>query len=150
MYNTVLVFHNIVRWVVLIGGVLAAGKAIMGWQGKKAWTPLDNQFGMIFTISMDVQLLLGLLLYFVLSPITTTAFSDFGAAMADSNVRFFVVEHIFAMVLAVALAHIGRSRAKKAADAVSKHKTAAIFFTLALIVVLAAIPWWRPLFRSSF
>lgn len=150
MYNTFLVFHNILRWVVLIGGLLAVGRAIWGWQGKKAWTPLDSQFGLIFTIGMDVQLLLGLLLYFVLSPITTTAFADFGGAMADSNVRFFVVEHIFGMVLAVVLVHVGRSRAKKAADALSKHKTAAIFFTLALLVVLAAIPWSRPLFRASF
>ena len=150
MYNIFLVFHNILRWVVLIGGLLAVGRAIWGWQGKKEWTPLDSQFGLVFTIGMDVQLLLGLLLYFVLSPITTTAFSDFGAAMSDGNVRFFVVEHIFAMVLAVALVHIGRSRAKKAADALSKHKTAAIFFTIALLVILAAIPWSRPLFRTSF
>ncbi|MCA9933150.1 MAG: hypothetical protein KC415_04470 [Anaerolineales bacterium] len=148
MYNTVLAFHNIVRWVILIGGLLAAGKAMMGWLGKKEWSDLDNQLGLIFTISLDVQLLLGLLLYFVLSPITTKALSDFGGAMADGGVRFWAVEHIGTMIVAVALAHIGRSRAKKAVDALSKHKAAAIFFALAMIAILAAIPWSRPLFPA--
>ncbi|MCA9962185.1 MAG: hypothetical protein KC443_24285, partial [Anaerolineales bacterium] len=141
MYTTVLAFHNIVRWVVLISGLLAAGKAIMGWLGKKSWTDIDNQFGLIFTISMDVQLLLGLLLYFVLSPITTQAFSDFGAAMADAGARFWAVEHIFTMIVAVALAHVGRSLSKKAPDALHKHQRAAIFFTIAILAILAAIPW---------
>lgn len=145
MYPTILAFHNIIRWVVLIGGILAAGRALLSWQGKKEWTDLDNQFGLIFTISMDTQLLLGLLLYFVLSPITTSAFSDFGAAMSDAGARFYLVEHITLMIIAVVLAHVGRSRSKKGIDAAKKHRAAAIFFTLAIIAVLAAIPWNRPL-----
>jgi hypothetical protein len=149
MYNTFLIFHNILRWAVLIGGVLAIGHAFWGWFGKKEWTPTGSQFGLLFTISMDLQLLLGLLLYFVFSPITTKAFSDFGGAMGDGNVRFYLVEHIFGMVLAVALVHIGRSRAKKMSADLQKHKTAAIFFTIALVVVLASIPWARPLLRIS-
>lgn len=148
MYMTILAFHNILRWVVLLGGLLAVGKAVAGWLGKKEWTPVDSQFGLIFTIGMDTQLLLGLLLYFVLSPITTHAFTDFGAAMADSEVRFFAVEHIAVMLVAVVLAHVGRARTKKMADAVGKHRVAAIFFTLALLAVLAGTPWMRPLFRG--
>ncbi|MBE2200292.1 MAG: hypothetical protein IAE79_16880 [Anaerolinea sp.] len=150
MYGTVLAFHNIMRWVVLLGGLLAIGKAIAGWQGKKEWTPMDNQFGLIFTMSMDVQLLLGLLLYFVLSPITKSIFADFGAAMSDAGARFWAVEHIFLMIVAVALAHIGRSRAKKAPTDVSKHQRTAVFFTLAILAILLAIPWSRPLFPAGF
>lgn len=150
MYSTVLAFHNIVRWVVLISGLLAVGKAIIGWVGKKNWTDMDNQLGLIFTISLDVQMLLGLLLYFVLSPITTKALSDFGAAMADAGARFWAVEHIFTMIVAVALAHIGRSRAKKASSTISKHQQAAIFFTIAILAILTAIPWARPLFPIGF
>ena len=75
------------------------------------------------------------------SPITTGAFKDFGAAMGNSSVRFFAVEHIFIMIVAIVLAHVGRSLSKKAADDKSKFKRAAIFFTLSMLAVLAAIPW---------
>ena len=145
MYPIVLGLHNITRWIVLIVGVVAVVRAFMGWFGKKPWVDLDNKLGLYFTISMDVQLLLGLLLYVVLSPITTAAFSDFGAAMGDPTVRFWLVEHIFMMIVAVILAHVGRTLSKKAATDVSKHQRAAIFFTLAIVAVLAAIPWFRPL-----
>ncbi len=150
MYATILAFHNILRWVVLIGGLLAIGSALLGWQRKKTWTAVDSQFGLIFTIGMDVQLLLGLLLYFVLSPITQHAFANFAQVMRNANDRFFAVEHISIMVIAVVLAHVGRARSKKATTDVGKHKTAAIFFILALVAVLAGIPWQRPLFPTMF
>lgn len=144
MYPFVLGLHNIIRWAVLILGLLAIVRAFLGWTGKKPWTGLDNRLGLFFTISLDVQLLLGLLLYGVLSPITTGAFADFGAAMSDPSARFWLVEHIFTMVVAVVLAHVGRSLSKKAPTDVAKHQRAAIFFTLALLLVLAGIPWSRP------
>lgn len=102
---------------------------------------MDNRWGLGFTVSLDVQVLLGLLLYFVFSPITTAAFSDFGAAMANSAVRFFLVEHSLIMIVALILAHVGRALAKKADTDVGKHKRAAIFYTLAMLSILAVIPW---------
>jgi len=145
MYPIVLGLHNIMRWIVLIVGILATVRAFMGWLGKRPWTDRDNKLGLYFTISLDVQLLLGLLLYVVLSPITTAAFSDFGAAMADPTTRFWLVEHISMMIVAVILGHVGRTLSKKATVDTKKHQRAAIFFALALLAILAAIPWFRPL-----
>lgn len=144
MYSFVIATHNIVRWFVLIFGILAIIMAFIGWFGKKEWKGLDNTLGLGFTISLDVQVLLGFLLYIV-SPITRAGFADMGAAMANSDIRFFLVEHMLMMIIALALAHIGRSRAKKAVTDVSKHKNAAIFFTIAMLLILAAIPWDRAL-----
>ena len=73
--------------------------------------------------------------------------------MANTGLRFWTVEHPFGMLIGVALAHIGRGRIRKTRDAVRKHRTALIFFTLALIVIVISIPWpgrpiiGRPLFR---
>jgi hypothetical protein len=102
---------------------------------------------------LDLQLLLGLALYFILSPITGNVFQDFGGAMSNAVLRFWAVEHVFGMVIGVALAHVGRVRVRKTADAARRHKLAAIFFGLALVAILAAIPWpgtpaARPLFRG--
>lgn len=141
MYPFVLSLHSIVRWLVVIIGVIAVARAFIGWLGGRQWQQLDDRLGLGFTTILDINLLLGLLLYFFLSPVTTGAFKDFGAAMSDSNARFFAVEHISVMIVAIIVAHIGRSRSKKATEDKSKFKQAAIFFGLAMLLVLLAIPW---------
>jgi hypothetical protein len=146
MYDLVLTLHSLVRWAIVILGVVAVVRAFLGWRGNKPWAQLDDRLGLGFTSAMDLNLLLGLLLYFVLSPITTGAFQDFGAAMGNSDVRFYAVEHILVMIIAVVVAHIGRARSKKAASDQGKFKQAAIFFTVAMLLVLLAIPWDRGLF----
>lgn len=145
MYAIVLVIHNILRWVVLIAGVLAVGRALLGWFGANSRTDLDRRLGVIFTASLDTQLLVGLLLYIFLSPITRGAFRDFGAAMGIPDMRFFAVEHIFYMVLAVILGHLGSVFSKRAEEG-KQHQRAAIWFGLALILILLGMPWMRPLF----
>ena len=98
MFGFILAVHNILRWIVLILLVIALVRAFWGWFGKREWTPTDRKVGMFYSVSLDIQLLLGLLLYFVLSPITKIAFSDFGAAMANTDLRFFVLDHVLMMV----------------------------------------------------
>ncbi len=99
-----------------------------------------------FVAAIDVQLVLGLLLYLWLSPITQNAFADFGAAMGNAETRFFALEHILYMLLVVVFAHIGTARSKKATADVDKYRQAAIWFSLAFLFVLLGMPWGRPLF----
>jgi len=151
MYLTLLTLHSWLRWVVILAGLYAFARAASGASGRKSWTPADDRAGFWFSAALDVQVLLGLVLYFFLSPLTAAALNDFGAAMKDSGLRFFAVEHVLGMLIGVALAHIGRARARKA-DSFRRHKVAAIFFGLALIAILATVPWpgtsnARPLVR---
>ena len=145
MFPLILAVHNILRWIVLILLVIALVRAFWGWFGKREWTSTDRKVGMYYSVSLDVQLLLGLILYFVLSPITTSAFSDFGAALASSGSRFFVFEHILMMILAVVFAHVGVAAAKRADESILKHRRTAIWFGLSLIAILLGMPWFRPL-----
>jgi hypothetical protein len=97
-------------------------------------------------------LLLGLILYFFVSPITTGALQDFGGAMANTSTRFYVVEHSIIMVIGLILVHVGRSLSQKGKTDHQKHLRAAIWFSIALIIILLSIPWpfmevGRPLFR---
>lgn len=149
MYGIVLNVHSWLRWVVLIAMLWTILRAVL--PGPRAWTPADDRSLRLSVISLDVQLLLGLLLYFVLSPFTREAMSDMGAAMRSPGLRFFAVEHVAGMLIAITLAHVGAVRIRKAAPE-RRHRLAAIFFILALLAVLASIPWpglpaGRPLFR---
>jgi hypothetical protein len=145
MYPLILAIHNILRWIALLLGVLAAARAFFGLFGKREWTSADRKTGSFFSIAMDVQILLGLALYFALSPITTAAFQDFGAAMADNGLRFFVLEHVLTMLAAAVFAHLGSILARKA-EGTAKHKRAALWFSLAVLALLLGMPWMRPLF----
>ena len=140
MYSATLVLHSLLRWVVLAAGLAAAGRGIAGWSGKP-WTAPDNRAGLAFVTALDLQFLLGLLLYVVLSPTVSAGFSNVGAAMKDPALRFFLVEHAAGMIVAIVLAHIGRARTKKAATDGARHRSAAVFFGLALVVILLSIPW---------
>jgi hypothetical protein len=145
MYNFILAVHNILRWVVLILAVLALVRSYSGWFGRREWTETDRKVGTFFGVSLDVQLLLGLVLYFALSPITQAALQDFGAAMRNDVARFFALEHFLYMVLAVVFAHVGSVTARRATEDVNKHRRAAIWFSLSVLALLLGMPWFRPL-----
>jgi len=141
MYTGFLMFHSILRWILLVSLAITLVKYIIGWMGNHPWKKTDNILGVVFTSLMDLQLLSGLVLYFFLSPVTKLAMSDFGAAMKDAGLRFHAVEHLSMMLIAVVLVHIGRAKSKKAKIDSGKFKIATIFFLIALVLMLAAIPW---------
>ena len=144
MYPVILAIHNIGRWVVLILGIIVVVRGLLGWFGKREWSTMDRKLGVYFTSSIDVQLLVGLILYVFLSPLTTSAFRDFGAVMSNDGLRFFVVEHSVIMLLAVVFAHLGGVYSKRASASKDKYKMAAIWYGLALVAVLLGMPWMRP------
>jgi hypothetical protein len=143
MYTGLLHAHNIFRWLVLLLLILAVSFAFIGWFNKREWRTKDNITGLLLTIFFDIQFLVGIILYVFVSPITKVAFSDFGAAMKNANLRFYAVEHISLMVIALILVHIGRSKTKKAIGHWKKHRAATIFYGIALLLILAAMPWER-------
>ncbi len=140
VYSIVLILHSFVRWVLVIVAVVAVVRAFAGWLGKKEWTASDSRLGVLLASSADLQMLLGLILYIFLSPLTQAVFKDFGAAMSDPALRYWGVEHIFLLFAAVVLIHIGQAMAKRA-EAAPKYKWMAIFVGLAVLVILVAIPW---------
>lgn len=153
MFATTLLLHSLLRWIVVALGLLAAVRGCAGWMGARAWTPADDRAGRFFTLALDLQVLLGLLLHLFLSSITTAAFQNMGVAMQNQAARYWTVEHPLLMMAALVLAHLGRARARRADDPARRHRLAGIFFTVAVILILVGIPWpfssvarpWLPL-----
>ncbi|MCW3467687.1 hypothetical protein [Chitinophaga nivalis] len=133
--------HSILRWAIVLAGLWAVIRALKGVSGKAAFTAADSKAGLFFMIFCDIQLLVGLVLYFVTSEKARLALSNMGAAMKDSTLRFFAIEHTIMAVLAIALVHIGKSKVKKATSDAQKHKLALTFYGIALILIIALIPW---------
>lgn len=151
IYAGVLVIHSWLRWLVILLGLFAFVRAAVGAATGKAWTPADDRAGAWFARILDLQFLFGLALYVFLSPITHAAFGNIGAAMKDKVARFWSVEHVVGMFVAVALVHVGQIQGRKT-DSLRRHRVVAGFFALALVIILASIPWpalpyGRPLLR---
>jgi|SRR5215470_11254476 len=152
MYSSALWLHSWLRWAVLLTGLVAWFRAISGSTGRRPWTPQDELWGLLLTISVDLQLLIGLVLYFFLSPITRIGIRNFGAAMQINVARFFTVEHPAGMIVAIALVHVARVKVRNASDPARKHRSAMVLFGIALVLMIISIPWpglpvSRPLFR---
>ena len=153
MYALFLFVHSLLRWVVLILGLMVVARAIGGVTGRRAWSPADDAGVGWFARAFDIQVVIGLIGYFFVSPFTMEAWGDMAATMRNAPLRFITVEHTVGMIVAIGLTHVGRARIRKAADAAGKHKAAAIFLGLALLVILLSIPWpftpaGRPYFRG--
>jgi hypothetical protein len=142
MHDLVLVLHSWVRWIAILLGVLAvAGAASSRPSGS------GGRWGMFFTITLDVQFLLGLILV-----LTSNAFNNMSETMSDPTARFYAVEHPTIMIAAIVLAHVGRVLARKAATPASARTRMLVFFVLSVILLLVGTPWPgthdnRPLFR---
>ncbi len=143
MYKVILLIHQYLGWITIVIGFLAVARAWNRIIFRKWWSRTDTAAGIVFTVSSDLQLTAGIILYAGLSPVTKAAFMDFGNALDDPAVRFFAVEHAIAMLLAVILVHAGSSLARKAQFAARKHRISAFFYTIALIIMILRIPWDR-------
>jgi membrane-associated PAP2 superfamily phosphatase len=153
MYTALLFLHSWLRWLVILTGIAALGGAVAGVTTRRAWLPVDNLRLVLFSTTLDVQMLIGLILYAFLSPVTRSGFENMSLTMRDPILRFFVVEHIAGMIIAIALAHVGRAKVRKATEAMVRHRFALIFVGLSMVALLLSIPWpgmpgGRELFRG--
>ena len=114
--------------------LLAILQSLAGWFGKKAYTEGNRKINLFALISAHTQLLIGLVLYFI-SPFVVFA----KETMKDPQARYWTVEHIAMMIFAIVLITIGHSKSKKISLSEGKHRTIAIFYSLALLVVIVAI-----------
>lgn len=129
--------HSYWSYLVLLILVLAVVNAIIGLTSKKEFGNKDLRLGLFTLIFSHIQLLIGLLLYFGNG--YTSQIS--GDTMGNSDLRFVIIEHPITMILAIVLITVGWSKHKKKDYSSAKFKTFAIFYGIALLLVLSRIPW---------
>jgi hypothetical protein len=149
MYTTVLLLHSWIRWIALVSCVGVTLAALRGKvEGERS---LADRWGMAAMLTLDLQMLLGLLLYFGLSPNMREILNHFGESMRRADTRFWAVEHVAAMFVAIALSHVGRVLARKAATTTAKRTRLLVCFGVATLLILAGMPWpGRPGGRALF
>ncbi len=142
MYPYVQFVHSYWAYLVLLMLIVTTVNSLVSYFGDKEYGARDMRLSLFTLIVTHIQLLIGIVLYFV-SPLGAKAIASEGmsAAMKDPAIRLYVVEHPIGMILAVVFITVGYSRHKKKLTSRPKFKQLAIFYTLALLAMLAMIPW---------
>jgi heme A synthase len=133
-YSFVQHLHSGFRYIILVLFIYTILMAFIGWLGNRPYTNRNRVSNLVAMISAHTQLLIGIVLYF-LSPLV--AFNS--TTMKDPVTRYFTVEHWVMMVIALALITIGHSKSKKAILPEAKHKTIALFYSLALLIIIGTL-----------
>jgi hypothetical protein len=141
MYNTIQTLHSYWAYLVLFILILATFNALIKFFGKKEFHAKDFRITLFTLIVSHIQLLLGLVLYFVSPRLSFFSELGMGEVMKDSVNRLYLIEHPLINIIAVALITIGYSKSKKKLTSTSKFKVIAIFYTIALVLFLSRIPW---------
>jgi hypothetical protein len=148
LYSAMLHAHSVGRWIVLILLLFAIINSLIA--GNRPYIKSDNRLGLLLTIFADLMLLIGVYLYFAGSlgykAIQSTGMS---AVMKDPYNRFFAVEHLAGMLIAIVLMHIGKAQGRRPIGDKAKHRRTMIFYLVALLIILASIPWpFREIFAN--
>lgn len=142
LYNILLHVHSVGRWIVLLLLVFAILNSLIA--GNRPFIRTDARLGLLLTIFADIMLLVGIYLW-IKGPRGLNIIESFSGNMSglfkDPVARFYGVEHITGMVVAIILIHIGKAQGKKAISDRSKHRRTMLFYLLALLIILVSIPW---------
>lgn len=153
-YTLLRLAHSYWRWAVLGAAVTVLVRSFTGFVAGREWTHSDEKAGRLFITALDIQVLLGVVLYFGFSPFWPATYHSFHETMRGQVARFFGIEHETAMLLAFIAAHVGCARSKRARPDMRKHSIMLTALVVFFLVLLWAIPWpWRaigrPLFRTT-
>lgn len=135
-----LVFHSWIRWMALLLLVLALGRNYIGWFKNKRWAYWDKWLNIALLIVLYIQLGIGLNLYFH-SPMVTYFLEHAKASMANTQLRFFGMEHITAMSLSILMITWAYYRGTKEVNASKRFRSLALWYSVAFIIIFLSIPW---------
>lgn len=140
MYSVLLYAHSWLRWIVLILALITIYKSFVGSRGGVSYQKSDNAIAASFVGTIHLMFLLGLGLYFT-SPFAFKAFGSGANVMKEASLRYWAVEHVTVMLIAIVVLTIGRAKSKRADSDQGKFKKQLIFFSIGIAIMLTRIPW---------
>ena len=138
--DIIISLHSRLAYAVLALLVLATLNAFWGLVGKRSFGNKDLRLSLFGLIFSHIQLLLGLITYFV-SPYFSAWEGGMGSVMKDSTLRLYLVEHPTTNILAIVLITMGWSLHKRAITDRKKFFRIAVFYGVGILLLLSRIPW---------
>ncbi len=139
MHTLLATLHSYNRYLILAALLFVLLRAFSGWLTRRPYEKIDNTASLVLVSLAHLQLLFGLVMWGFTSPWTQTAFANMGLAMKDPNQRYWAVEHLVAMLIAIVLIQLGRTFAKKTPDQTAKHRKTAIYTAIAALIIVVTL-----------
>lgn len=152
-FGTLLAWHSLVRWIVLVLIILVLIKSYKGLKQTNPFSKFDTYLRIFTPICCWIQLILGSILYSQ-SSIVSYFLNNFPETLSLREIRFFGIEHSTAMPIAIILLTIGAYKSIKQHHLEYSYKSWFRWTLFAFILIITSIPWsfWplvsRPLLRS--
>jgi hypothetical protein len=141
MYSLLKNVHSYWAYLILLVLILSILNAIVGKIKGKDFESKDLRLALFGLIFSHIQLLIGLILYFVSPWFDQWGNLGMGGVMKDAQTRLYLVEHPFTNILAIVLITMGWSLHKRQSDPGKKFLRIALFYSLGLLLLLSRIPW---------
>lgn len=140
LYSAMVHLHSVGRWIILLLLLFAIINSLLA--GNRPYIRSDNRLGLLLTIFADLMLVIGIYLWFA-GEKGYHLIQQYGmtAVMKDPAQRFFAIEHMAGMIIAVILIHIGKAQGRRPIGDRAKHRRTMIFYLVALLIILASVPW---------
>lgn len=139
MHTLLATLHSYNRYLILVALLFVLFRAFSGWLTRRPYERIDNTASLVLVSLAHLQLLIGLIMWGFTSSWTQTAFANMGLAMKDPNQRYWAVEHLVAMLIAIVLIQLGRTFAKKTPDQTAKHRKTAIYTAIAALIIVVTL-----------
>jgi hypothetical protein len=150
MYQVLIFYHTLTRWLVLAALLLAIFLAYRGYRAGKAFTKTDDRIRHWTATIAHIQLLIGMILYFK-SPIIQYFWANTREAAQNIDTLFFSVIHASLMLSAIVVVTLGSAKAKRAQADQTKYRTMLVWYLSALVIIIIAIPWpFSPLAQRPY
>ncbi len=134
MHSLLLLTHSVFRYFVLIFLIFYVLRSLLGWINKSAYHKLDENLGFWLFMVTHMQLIIGIVLYFISDAVVFS-----GASMKDATARYWLVEHSSMMIIAIVLITVARITTKKITDSSAKYRRLFIYNGIALLLIIVAI-----------
>jgi hypothetical protein len=139
MHSILSTLHSYNRYLILAALLFVLFRAFSGWLGRRPYEKMDNTASLALVSLAHLQLLIGLVMWGFTSSWTQTAFANMGLAMKNPNQRYWAVEHLIAMLIAIVLIQLGRTFSKKTPDQTAKHRKTAIYTAIAALIIVVTL-----------
>src|SRR5688572_19126702 len=140
VYAILLALHSLLRWLVVLSLPYAVYRYYRGWKSLRPFSSFDNKLRILVVNIVQLQLFIGICLYFI-SPIVDYFLHNFNTAVHERQIRFFGMEHITMMTIAVVMISIVSAKSKLKTAGTEKFRILAIWFTIAFFIIFISIPW---------
>jgi hypothetical protein len=140
MFQALVFCHSIFRWLVLLALMISVYRAYTGYARRRPFNKIDNLLRHWTATIAHIQLLIGMWLY-IKSPLVAYFWKHSSESTQHPEILFFGCIHIVLMLTAIVLVTIGSSLAKRRNTDHEKFRTMLLWFSVALLIILIAVPW---------